>query len=241
LRKQGAVLIHSCLAGEYDPFDVSRCKCKQLATKDEVVDLFKQYLIRNLAADTRHADFWDGRSDVFLLNSHKQTPRVATLEQSHIERGLSRVWDHRGKSQFQLEAEHQDLERRIAEDKLEKVEEERLRWDVWDQLQNQWLASITVEVPEAEWIAAEKSSRGDLACRTILSIDERTSAGADYNRPSTRESIEERDEDRVTPHTENRADSRLVAIDGDLNPGSETEFQSYEDLTDIESEHAEAA
>jgi len=238
LRKQGAVLIHSCLAGEFDPFNVTRCKCKLLGTKEEVTDLFKQYLVRNLAPDSRHADHWDGRSDVFLLNSN-QTPRVPTLENAHILRGVEKAWSHRGKSQAQLEAEHQDLQRRIAEDKLERFEEERLRWEVWAELQDEWTRSITVEIPEDKWIADEKAARGDLACRTILSIDERTSAGTDYDRSSSREQIEDQDDQTATTtKTESAEDLQSLTFDDDPIIDKEINYQSLEDLSE---DMAEAA
>jgi hypothetical protein len=230
-RKQfGLVLLHSCVTGEWDNFNLRRCHCRKLLKKEEIGDLFHQNLIRNLAPDLRDADYWDGHGDVFLINTHKQSPRVPTLEQAHILRGVEQAWKHRGKSQLQLESEHQDLERRIKEDKLERFEEERIRWDVWDQLQNDWLKSITIEVPEAEWIVAEKAARGDLACRTLLHVEERSSAGADYNRSPALE-----------PIAEDSEDIKSSPIDDQAPGDQDIKYDSYESLVENDDVFEDAA
>lgn len=239
-------IVHTCISSEFDNFNEAKCNCRLRLSDSKIERLFQENGARNLNPDHRQSMAWD-RSDVFITGKLVHTPRVPTIERSHIFRGIQcppqkpAKAKERGKTQTPEEAksEYEDLQRRIKQDELERSEEARLRWETWAELQAEWLKSITIEIPETEWVASEKASRGDLACRTLLHVEERSSAGTDYHRFPSLESIEDQDDETTaTTNTEIAENLQSLTFDGDSTTEIEINYRSLEDLSE---DMAEAA
>jgi hypothetical protein len=178
------VILHCCLANMYDA--PRPCACRKLVSLE--IGLSYVQSGRCVDFETRQAIFADRA--ILEANLFKQTPRGATIERAHIERaldrGLLRFKDEqqRLRTPEQLKQQHDDLLRRIEADKLARAEEEKVRWDIFNELTKQSRAEMTVLVPAKEFDEAKRKAYGVPALQTFA-MDRRTCVG--LNIPAPRE------------------------------------------------------
>jgi len=187
------VVVHSCLSNEFDNFNAKKCTCRKMLGDENIQELFKQNAVRNLDPEHRRFDCWD-KHDVFLIGKRVHTPRGATIERSHIERGVAQYRRLATQSPEKLKADAEDLERRIREDRLQQSEDEIHRWEVWAELQRRFFASLTREYSDSEWFAIEQVQRTLPGYVFGVGQDERTSSGVTRKGQCNDEEIEEQHE-----------------------------------------------
>jgi hypothetical protein len=225
-RDPSLVIVHSCLSSEFDNFDISKCRCRWYLGDKKIEGLFKQNAVRNLNPSTRSALHWD-RGDVFLIGKRVRTPRGASIERAHIVRGVQRfnLKQQREKSPEQMKAEVEDLRRRIAHDQLEKDEDEKHRWEVWADLQQQFYASLTTEYSESEWLDMEQTQATLPVYVSGIGNDERSSIGR-----SVKNSIEPTNGiDVDTAQEEIRDGFEIVDADCEKESEDQEELEKFEE------------
>ena len=190
LHAAGFVILHSCISPS-DPFDPD-CTCRKYITLEHARKMFE----RGEAIDfERRSPIWGGENrDVLTSSKLKRTPRTASIEKSHIERGLS-FSKPRGKTPDELERDHQALRARLAEDRALRSEEEAHRWEVWEELSGEFYKSLTREYSPEQWTAEEARQRTMSCLLDGIGVDDRTSGCHDVNGSwSAVEEDEENDE-----------------------------------------------
>jgi hypothetical protein len=166
------VLYHSCI-GPADPA-LAWCSCRkyislaqarEMANRGEIVDF-----------GTRASYFFGKGRDVLTSSRLKHTPRSATIEKSHILRGTNYT---RIRTPEEAAGDYQALQTRIAADKADRFEEERLRWGVWAELTSEFFMSLTKVYSPEQWAAEEARQKTipNLSCG--IGHDERTNS-VDY-------------------------------------------------------------
>jgi hypothetical protein len=168
----GLVLLHSCI-GPCDPEKI--CLCRKLVPNEEAMRLVHEEGALNFKM--RRPYFLRGEA-ILEIGRRKQAPRASTIERSHIERGAERTSKgNKNKTPDELKVEFDLLQQRIREDLAAKDEEERVRWEVWADLQRDFYRSFTVFVPEAEWLSAERENFGRPGTSVGQAADQRTPGG----------------------------------------------------------------
>jgi len=168
-KETGLVLVHSCLSNAFDP--ERPCSCRRFVADEEARRLIDEEGAVNF--NLRKSYFQRGEP-ILLANKRIRAPRASTIEAAHIQRGTERS---QGKTSDQLKAEFDSLQRRIQLDLVEKAEEERLRWEVWADLQREFYRGLTIEIAESEWLAGERGSRGIPVVPLPVAFDLRTPNG----------------------------------------------------------------
>lgn len=187
----GKVLLHSCLSNQFDPVRGS-CTCKKLVDHKSAEDLIDG----NAAVDyeTRSKIFC-GRS-ILLIHKLKLAPRVRTIDRANIEQGLI----DGAKSIDQLKKYNvAELQRRVAEDKADRSEEERCRWDIYHEItlaeffstaprtlpDGRVLSPLIVEVDAVEFEHRRDEDYGRPGI--FVNIDQRTEGGIGRDVPVSAE------------------------------------------------------
>ena len=168
-KSEGKITIHSCLASPLDP-RVSDCRCRQMVTEEQA----KILIGRGDAVDFASRDSMFAGGPILLIGKLKRTPRVATLEKSHLERAnVQYNTKHlNGKSIAELQ--------RIADaDKAERAAEERVRIEIYGLMT--LLARVKVGKQFVRLKREPMGGRENDWGRSIIThfSDERTCPGAD--------------------------------------------------------------
>jgi hypothetical protein len=177
----GKILLHSCIANILDPAPPS-CLCRRWVSVGEAQKFVNEGRCVDLVT---RKPFFSGNA-VVEASKLKKSPRGAGIETAHIFRGLQNFEHDREKTQEQRMADYHDLQRRVLEDRLEKGEDERHRWNVWNELALKFRKSITREIPAEEWRDLERKYL-DVPLFSMSFIDQRTQGGVGVNVGSTTE------------------------------------------------------
>jgi hypothetical protein len=228
-RDASLVLVHSCLSSEYDNFDARKCRCKLQLGDQKIEDLFKQNAARNLDPEHRQSVIWD-RSDVLLVGKRVRTPRGASIERAHIFRGIQtfNLKQHRGKTPEQMKADLDDLRRRIAQEQLEKSEEEIFRWTAWALLQRECFAFLTREYSEVEWKRMEEVQKTLPSYVSGVGDDQRSTVGR--NARSAEVSIDDTDDLEPQSIGDSNGIKETELPDSNTNLTNVVSFESLECL-----------
>ena len=144
----GKVIVHACISNtEVDPISTI-CGCKKTVSKADAYLLVKHGFA--VAATTRKFAY-DGGAVVFTSPAYR-TPRSATIEKAHIERGTEF-----GKTVAYLITELKDVE---EENNLTPAERERIRWEEYKRLGEAWMKSITKEYSDEEFQRVQREQFG---------------------------------------------------------------------------------
>ena len=111
------------------------------------------------------------------------------------------------------------MQKAVAQDRLERAEEEQLRMNIYGWLTAEAWRALVVEVPAEQYDRAERESRG----RCLFSFaDERSSAGVDV--PPGFETFDRWDAEEPEPETETETESVEEEIEIEQSEG-ETEAE----------------
>ena len=163
-------ILHQCLANALDA--AIPCKCRKRVSDKEAKRLVAEGHVVNYK--TRASVFIDGEP-LLIVGKHLKFPRAATIERPMIERSVADIFTIKGKVRVK-ERTIAEMQRAIAQDKLEKAEEESLRMNIYGWLTAEAWRALVVEVPAEEYDRAERDARG---CCLFSFADERSSAGVD--------------------------------------------------------------
>jgi hypothetical protein len=235
-KQAGLVQLHSCLGNAADHLDAPPpCLCRKYVSVEKARELIR--IGQAVDFESRQACFH--QRCIVETSRVNKTPRGATIEKAHILRGVQRPKSIPGKTEEQLKAEVQALERRIQEDQLEKSEDERHRWEVWSELQREFYVSLTKQYSEADWLKMEQTQKTLPVYISGIGHDERSSTGKTKSQRIDDEDTEEYYAKAASTKTESNTHAES-APSADTNVEDEISIESLEAVTEAE-EMAEAA
>jgi hypothetical protein len=165
---EGSVL-HHCLSNAFDP-PRKFCRCRQHITDDEGNKLVSDGQAVHFL--TRMPVFMAGEP-LLIIGAKKFTPRVATLERTHCER----ITEKPARAARTKEKTIEELQAAVQQDKAERFEEEKLRLEIYGELNAEFLRSLVREVPAEQYDNQRQEAFGRPG---IFSFEEeRTSYGVD--------------------------------------------------------------
>ncbi len=207
-------ILHQCLSNALDA--AIPCKCRKRISDKDAKRLVLEGRVVNYK--TREPVFIEGQP-LLIVGKHLRFPRSATIERPMIERSVADIFTIKGKVRAK-DRTIEEMQRAIAQDKLERAEEESLRMNIYGWLTAEAWRALVVEVPAEEYDRAERESRG----RCLFSFaDERSSAGvdvSDFEAPeelqeteTEPEEIEPAEEDAEAEETEDNRTAEQVIVD----------------------------
>jgi len=180
-----SVLFHNCIPGGgagLDPFVPELCRCRKTVS----VEKAKSLVARGEALDfeTRKPFF----NDLAIVQIGKllRTPRAMTIEKANLARATETYSTKTVK----------EMKRAIAQDKLERAEEELLRMEHYQFLTVQSMRIIQVPADQFDQEKENEFWRG--RCLFAPSSDERTSKSEDVSEPKDSLLLEEAESDVLT-------------------------------------------
>lgn len=173
-RTDGMTAVHFCLSGgpsTTHPFNVLFCRCKQKVKPEEATRLIEEGGFVDLVS--RQEVFTDG--PIVCVSKFLRSPRCPTVERPHVERAF--LTTSKYETAYPTGEEIERLRSIVAQDRAAREDEERLRIEIYFELNRAFLKKITIEVESDAFDKAEAESWG--RPMTFGAQDERTSHGAD--------------------------------------------------------------
>jgi hypothetical protein len=171
-RKTQGSILHQCLPNIVDV--AIPCRCRKRVSDKEAKQFIEEGHVVNYGS--RLPVFIEGRA-LLVVNKHLRFPRSATIERPHIQRATQDLFTIKGKVRVK-DRSIEEMQKAIAQDRLERAEEESLRMNIYGWLTAEAWRALVVEVPAEEYDRAERESRG----RCLFSFeDERSCAGIDVS------------------------------------------------------------
>jgi hypothetical protein len=180
-------ILHQCLSNALDA--AIPCKCRKRVSDKEANRLVSEGHVVNYK--TRAPVFIDGEP-LLIVGKHLKFPRAATVERPHIQRATQDLFTVKGKVRVK-ERTIEEMQRAIAQDKLERAEEELLRMEHYQFLMVQNLRIVQIPADQYDEMKANDPWRG--RCIFAPSSDERTSKSEDVSEPKDSLLIEEAESD----------------------------------------------
>jgi len=125
---------------------------------------------------------------LLIVGKHLKFPRAATIERPHAERATQDLFTIKGKVRVK-ERTIEEMQKAIAQDTLERAEEEFLRMDIYQALSVE--AMRIVQVPAGQFDQEKENEFWRGRCLFAPSSDERTSKSEDVSGFVEREELEE--------------------------------------------------
>ena len=170
--QNGLTLVHSCIIEHDLILQPPACHCNKFVTFEKARQLVRDNEAVNW--ETRQPKFVEGQP--ILLAGRRKSPARATLS--------GRVTIQRkGEDSGYSEEDIKRLQKIAAEDQHWRKLERLMQIQIERELECEWRKSITVEVPEADWIASEKSEYGIPIIPVKVGFDDRTLGGVGVDVP----------------------------------------------------------
>jgi hypothetical protein len=202
----GSVL-HQCLS---NPLDAKvPCRCRKRISDEDAKRLVREGHVVDYK--TRISMFTEGQP-LLIVGKHLRFPRSATIERPMIERSVADIFTIKGKARIKQRS-IEEMRKTVAQDKLDRAEEESLRMNIYGWLTAEAWRALVVEVPAEEYDRAERDARG----RCLFNFaDERSSAGIDIAAQFSRwdAETEESTEDKIEIETEEVEEEEPEREDG---------------------------
>ena len=181
------IILHQCLSNALD--SAVPCRCRKKISDENA----KRLVLEGHVVDykTRAPVFTEGQP-LLIVGKHLKFPRSATIERPHIQRATQDLFTIKGKVRAK-ERTIEEMQKAVAQDKLERAEEELLRMEHYQFLTVQSMRIVQIPAEQFDHEKENEFWRG--RCLFAPSSDERTSKSEDVSEPKDSLLIEEAESD----------------------------------------------
>jgi len=181
--RTGYVLFHNCIPGGgegLDPFFPQKCRCRKTISFEKA----KSLVSRGEAVDFEtRKPFFNDRA-IVQIGKLERTPRSMTIEKANAERSVGIFKNERKVRQQRTARNVEEMQAAVAQDKLERAEEELLRMDHYQFLTVRSMRIVQVPADQYDEMKANDPWQGRCPWENGIGVaDERSSVSKDVSEP----------------------------------------------------------